>query len=79
MTRRTWKLDQKDTICPRPTYTVNCDGSVKTGLVKDFRMTTMYVLISALIYMDLDPIQVITMISNMIKPYLGSRRNPRTD
>lgn len=48
-------LEQKDSICPRPTYSVNCDGSVKDGLVKDYPDDNAVRVNYGLIYMDLDP------------------------
>ena len=50
-------LEQKDSICPKPTFTVNCDGSVKDGLVRDFPDENDVRVNFGLIYMDLEPDQ----------------------
>jgi len=48
-------LEQKDSIAPKPTFTVNCDGSVKDGLVKDYPDENDVRVNFGLIYMDLEP------------------------
>jgi hypothetical protein len=48
-------LEQKDSIPPRVTFTKNCDGSVKDGIVKDYPDDNAVRVNFGLIYMDNDP------------------------
>ncbi len=48
-------LEQNDTIPPRVSFTKNCDGSVKDGIVKDYPDDNAVRVNFGLIYMDKDP------------------------